>query len=307
VRIAPRNDAHRLIEEFMLEANRAVAAWLREDGIPFPYRIHEPPAPDDIDELNTLLGPFGLHVAYDEVVEPRDVQHLLDRLQGHRLGGVLSRQVLRALRQARYSTVNAGHFGLAFPVYCHFTSPIRRYPDLLVHRQIGRVLDGRLEEARAAAAALEAASAQSSQAEREAMEAERAMLDLRKAEFMLGHLLEPEAATVVSVIGAGMFVAIDAYPIEGLVRADAIPGDRWMFIETERALKGIRTRQRFRLGDRVEVEATNVSLQRRQVDFALLRRLSGGDEPAPRPRKEKAKRGARPPRSPKKARSASSA
>jgi ribonuclease R len=305
VRVAARNDAHRLIEEFMLEANRAVAAWLREQDLPFPYRIHEPPAPDDIDELNALLAPFGLRVAYDEVVEPGDVQQLLEQLNGHRLGRVLSRQVLRALRQARYSTVNAGHFGLAFPVYCHFTSPIRRYPDLLVHRQIGRLLDGHLAEARAAAAALEAASADSSQAEREAMEAERAMLDLRKAEFMLAHLLEPEPATVVSVISAGLFVELDAYPIEGLVRADAIPGDHWTFVESERALKGIRTRQRFRLGDRVEVEATNVSLQRRQVDFALLRRLPGANEERPVPantkRRARTARAARPRRAPRSA------
>ena len=291
VRVAPRNDAHRLIEEFMLEANRAIAAWLREQELPFPYRVHEPPAPDDVDELNDLLGSFGLQVEYDEVVEPADVQQLLDRLDGHRLGRVLSRQVLRALRQARYSTVNAGHFGLAFPVYCHFTSPIRRYPDLLVHRQIGRLLDGRVEQARAAGSAIEVASAQSSQAEREAMEAERAMLDLRKAEFMLGHLLEPEAATVVSVIGAGLFVELDAYPIEGLVRAEEIPGDRWMFIDSERALKGLRTQQRFRLGDRVEVEATNVSLQLRQIDFALLRRLPGDGVEKVAPVKGKKRKG----------------
>ncbi|MFN8643538.1 MAG: RNB domain-containing ribonuclease [Candidatus Binatia bacterium] len=274
VRVAARNDAHRLIEEFMLEANRAVAAWLRDAGLPFPYRIHEPPAPDDVDELNQLLAPFGLRVDYDAVVEPGDVQRLLDRLESHRLGRVLSRQVLRALRQARYSTVNAGHFGLAFPVYCHFTSPIRRYPDLLVHRQIGRLRDGEVESARAAAAALEAASAHSSQAEREAMDAERAMLDLRKADFMLGHLLEPEPATVVAVIAAGLFVELDAYPVEGLVRADDLRGDRYVYAEAERALVGLRTRQRFRLGDRVVVEATNVSLQRRRVDFALVRRLT---------------------------------
>jgi len=116
------------------------------------------------------------------------------------------------------------------------------------------------------------------------------MLDLRKADFMLAHLLEPEAATVVSVIGAGMFVELDAYPIEGLVRADDIPGDRWVFVEPERALKGLRTRQRFRLGDRVEVEATNVSLQRRQIDFALVRRLpSAGDERITSARRPKAK------------------
>ena len=169
---------------------------------------------------------------------------------------VLSRQVLRALRQARYSTENAGHFGLAFPIYCHFTSPIRRYPDLLVHRQLGHVFDGEDAAAQAAAERLEAACLHSSQAERSAMEAERAMLDLKKCEFMLGHLLEPELATVVSVTKAGLFVELDAYPIEGLVRADGIPGDRWYFIEAERALKGMRTRQRYRLGDRMVVEAT---------------------------------------------------
>jgi ribonuclease R len=273
VRFEPRNDAHRVIEEFMLEANRAVAERLRDDDIPLPYRIHEAPESDDIDELNELLAPFGFAVEYQGRATPRDVQRLLDRLQAHRLARVLSRQVLRALRQARYSTENAGHFGLAFPIYCHFTSPIRRYPDLLVHRQLGRVFDGEEATARAAADALAAACVHSSQAERNAMDAERAMLDLKKCEFMLEHLLEPEPATVVSVVSAGLFVEIDAYPIEGLVRADGIGGDQWYFIAAERALKGMRTRQRYRLGDRVEVEATNVSLRRRQIDFALLRRL----------------------------------
>ena len=282
LRFALRNDAHRLIEEFMLEANRAVAAWLRDADLPFPYRIHEPPAPDDVDELNQLLGAFGLRVDYDGVVQPADVQRLLDQMEGHRLGRVLSRQVLRALRQAQYSTRNAGHFGLAFPIYCHFTSPIRRYPDLLVHRQIGRLLDGEAELARSEAEAVEAACVHSSQAERAAMEAERAMLDLRKADFMLGHLLEPEPGTVVSVISAGLFVELDAYPVEGMLRADDLHDDRYYFLEVERALKGARTGQRYRLGDRVVVEATNVSLQRRQIDFALVRRIAH-DPAAPNP------------------------
>ena len=285
VRLQQRNDAHRLIEELMLEANRAVAECLRERDIPLPYRIHEPPATDDIDELNELLGPFGIQVEYDGRVEPRDVQRALDRLQAHRLARVLSRQVLRALRQARYSTTNVGHFGLAFPIYCHFTSPIRRYPDLLMHRQLGRWLDAEEEAARSDAVRLEAASLHSSQAERTAMEAERAMLDLKKCEFMLAHLLEPEAATVVSVIKAGLFVELDAYPIEGLVRAEVIPGDRWYFLEEERVLKGVRTRQRYRLGDRVLVEATNVSLRRRQIDFAIVRRIDPPGGP-PRPDRE---------------------
>jgi len=286
VRLLQRNDAHRLIEEFMLEANRAVAAYLAEQDVPFPYRIHEPPDPDDIDELNAFLGAFGARCDYDTHVAPRDVQRLLGQLEGHRLSRVLSRQVLRALTKAQYSTANAGHFGLAFRVYCHFTSPIRRYPDLLVHRQLGRVFDGDAERARAEGERMELASVASSQAEREAMEAERAMLDLKKAEFMLAHLMEPSAGTIVSVTNFGFFVELDAYPVEGLVRAEDLPGDRYTFIEEERALKGLRTGQRFRLGDRVEVEATNVSLRRRQIDFALLNRLvTGNDEPRPRRKK----------------------
>jgi len=276
VRLLARNDAHRLIEEFMLEANRAVATFLRDQRIPLPYRIHEPPDPDDIDDLNQFLQAFGPVVRYGETVAPRDVQRLLNELQGHRLARVLSRQVLRSLKQAQYTTTNVGHFGLAFPIYCHFTSPIRRYPDLLVHRQLGRCFDGHAEVARADAEAIEAASVQSSQCEREAMEAERAMLDLRKAEFMVSHLLEPLPGTIVSVVSFGLFIELDAFPIEGLVRADALTDDRYYLIEAERALKGMRTRQRFRLGDRVLVEATNVSLRRREIDFALLKRLDSG-------------------------------
>ncbi len=287
VRLQQRNDAHRLIEEFMLEANCTLAAFLRDQQIPLPYRIHEPPDPADIDDLNDFLGAFGFAVAYDGRIRPADVQRLLDRIEGHRLARVLSRLVLRSLKQAQYSSVNAGHFGLAFPLYCHFTSPIRRYPDLLVHRQLSRVFDGQGEQARAAAAAIEAASIQSSQCEREAMEAERAMLDLKKAEFMLNHLLEPEAGTIVSVVSFGFFVELDAYPIEGLIRADDLPDDRYYFIEAEHALKGMRTRQRFRLGDRVVVEATNVSLRRREIDFTLVRRLDPGDRGTAAARKQK--------------------
>ncbi|MBI4515936.1 MAG: ribonuclease R [Deltaproteobacteria bacterium] len=271
VRLFQRNDAHRLIEEFMLAANCAVAVFLQAQQIPFPYRIHEPPDPADIDDLNRFLGPFGFHVDYRDRVQPREVQHLLNQLQGHPLARVLSRQVLRSLKQAQYTTANAGHFGLAFPLYCHFTSPIRRYPDLLVHRQLTRWLDG--APANAGAEAIEALSLQSSQAERKAMEAERAMLDLKKAEFMLAHLLEPEAGTIVSIVSFGFFVELDAYPVEGLVRLDALTDDRYVFIEPEMSLKGMRKGQRFRLGDRVRVEVVNVSLQRREIDLALLERL----------------------------------
>lgn len=267
----------------MLEANRAVAIFLGARGVPLPYRIHEPPDPADVDDLNEFIGAFGMRLTYEGRVEPSDVQRLLRRLDGHPLARVLSRQVLRALTKAQYSTSNAGHFGLAFADYCHFTSPIRRYPDLLVHRQLGRVFDGELDAARAGADALEKASVESSRAERAAMEAERAMLDLKKAEFMRGHLREPGPATIVSVLKFGFFVELDAYPVEGLVRVETLADDQYRFVETQRALVGVRKRQRYRLGDRVLVEATDVSLERRQIDFRLLERITARTSAAPAP------------------------
>lgn len=273
VRLLQRNDAHRLIEEFMLEANRAVAAHLREHEVPLPYRIHESPDPLDVDELNDFLQVFGFRVDYHDKVRPQDVQRLLNDLEGHRLARVLTRLTLRALKQAQYSTRNVGHFGLAFPIYCHFTSPIRRYPDLLVHRQLHHLFDGAIVEAQAQGENLEQACIDSSQAEREAMSAERAMLDLKKAEFMLEHMEEPLAGTIVTVMNLGFFVEFDDYPVEGLVRADSLADDRYLYLEAERALKGLHTRQRFRLGDRVLVEVAQVSLRRREIDLRLVKRL----------------------------------
>lgn len=287
VRLFQRNDAHRLIEEFMLEANCAVAEFLSSRDVPFPYRVHEAPDPADIDELNDFLQVFGLRVQYEGKVRPQDVQELLEQLASHPLARVLSRLVLRSLKQAHYSTLNAGHFGLAFPTYCHFTSPIRRYPDLIVHRQLGHILDADLDAARTDPEAVETASVRSSQCERNAMEAERAMLDLKKAEFMCDHLLESEPGTIVSVLSFGFFVELDVYPIEGLVRTDALTDDRYYFIEEEHALKGVRTRQRYRLGDRVMVEATDVSLRRREIDFVVLQRLETGTKPTEPARRRK--------------------
>lgn len=274
VRLSVRNDAHRIVEEAMLAANRAVAARLEEAGLPFPYRIHEAPDAADVVELNELLGAFGARIEFDAEAgpRPRDVQRALDVLSAHRLSRVLSRQVLRALKLAEYSTTNRGHFGLAFPVYCHFTSPIRRYPDLLVHRQLGALLDGRIDEARALAEAMAGLATSCSERERAAVAAERAMLDLKKAEFMLDHLLEPQEATVVSVARAGAWAELDAWPIEGRIDVSRLP-EPFEYDARSRSLVGVRTGARFRLGDRLRVEATDVSLRRRQVGFALVEHL----------------------------------
>ena len=265
-----RNDAHRIIEELMLEANCAVAEFLRDKDVAFPYRIHEPPEPAEMEELNEFMVRFGLRMRVEDPVRPRHVQELLDRLKGHRLERVLSRRLLRSLTQAQYSATNSGHFGLAFSLYCHFTSPIRRYPDLLVHRQLGRVFDGQSSPASEEIEAMESAAVLSSQAERSAMEAERAMLDLKRAEFMSGHLGEPFGGTVTSVASFGFFVELDDYPVEGVVRIADIEDDFYEIADDGGAFQGLRTHRIIAIGDRVVVEAVNVSLQRREVDFALI-------------------------------------
>lgn len=269
VRYAERNDAHRLIEEFMLEANQAVAAALAQDEIPIPYRIHEPPERSDVFELNRFLHTANVHIDTRGDITPGMVATALGELRGHALERVLSRQILRALKQARYDTQNVGHFGLAFSLYCHFTSPIRRYPDLLVHRQLVEWMEGRKTKAQAADAALASASEASSRRERDAMDAERAMLDLKKAEFMQGHMREPHAATIVSIAGFGFFAELDEFPVEGLVPIEDLPG-QWRFDDRDQVLYGTRSGRRLQLGDRVVVEATEVSIARRQITLQVL-------------------------------------
>lgn len=283
VRYVERNDAHRIIEEFMLEANRAVATQMADAKIPIPYRIHEPPEQRDVYDLNRFLHTAGVHIDTQTEITPQAVATALHELRGHPLERLLSRQLLRALKQARYDAVNVGHFGLAFSLYCHFTSPIRRYPDLLVHRQLVEWVAGRGAHAKRAEADIAAASETSSRREREAMEAERAMIDLKKAEFMLGRMHQPEKATVVSVAGFGFFAELDACPVEGLARIEDLPGE-WRFDERSQVLYGVRSGRRLQLGDRVVVEASEVSLARRQVTFQVLEMEEGQARGRARPR-----------------------
>lgn len=279
---APRNEAHRLIEEFMLEANRAVAETLTKVDVPIPYRIHEPPEVSAIYELNRFLHTAGVHIDTKSELTPAAVATALEELRGHALERVLSRQVLRALKQARYDVENVGHFGLAFSLYCHFTSPIRRYPDLLVHRQLVQWLEGNATRARQAGGEVRTAAEASSRRERDAMEAERAMVDLKKAEFLSSRMHRPEPATVVAVASFGFFAELDAYPVEGLARVEDLPGE-WRFDDRTQVLYGVRSGRRLQLGDRVVVEATEVSLARRQITFQVLEMESGVRGKPPRP------------------------
>lgn len=298
VRHAPRNDAHRLIEEFMLEANRAVADTLTEAKVPLPYRIHEAPDVSAIYELNRFLHTAGVHVDTRSDITPSSIATALEELRGHALERVLSRQVLRALKQARYDAENAGHFGLAFSLYCHFTSPIRRYPDLVVHRQLTDWIEGRAARARQASHEVAVAAEESSRREREAMEAERAMVDLKKAEFMQNRMHSPEKATVVSIASFGFFAELDAYPVEGLVRIEDLPGE-WRFDDRSQVLYGVRSGRRLELGDRVVVEAVEVSIARRQITLQVLEMESAPRGRPPRPTRGSAAgprpRGGKPP------------
>lgn len=274
---APRTLAHRAIEEAMLAANRAVAAELVAREVPALFRVHEPPLPDQLEALRELLDSLGL-------LPPRgrgaglaaiDIQRAVQRAAGRPEERLVNSVALRSLRQARYDHVNRGHFALAFEAYLHFTSPIRRYADLVVHRQLRDLLAGSAA-ARARLAArgerLPGWGAALSFCERAAMEAERDAVDLKKCVFLQGRVGERFAATVTRVSRHGLHVTLDAFFVEGLVPIRTVPG-RWDFDETRFAWTARGGRDRLALGDRIEVVLSRVEMLRGWIDFALVRRL----------------------------------
>jgi ribonuclease R len=274
-----RNVAHRIIEEFMLAANRTVAGHMAERDVPSIYRIHEPPDPDRIADLSLFVASFG-HVLKPGPsgeksagpVRPRVLQALLERVKGNPEERLINHVVLRSMKQARYSTENAGHFGLAADTYTHFTSPIRRYPDLIVHRLVKEILQkkkmapGRADEL---AALLPEIARTCSERERIAMEAEREVVDLKKVRFMEDKMGEEFFGFITGVTSFGFFVELESFFVEGLVHITAIPDDYYVFLEKEHSLLGQHHRRRFRIADRVRVRVENVNLQKRQVDFTL--------------------------------------
>ncbi len=289
-----RNIAHRIIEEFMLEANRAVAEFLTGRQAPLLYRIHEPPDAKDLAAFADLTKSFGLPMDTRRAVRPRDFAEVLRAVKGRPEENLINQVMLRTMRQARYSPENAGHFGLAFDVYCHFTSPIRRYPDLDVHRVLKEVLRaGALPEPRARklAKALPEWGLHTSRRERVAMEAEREIVALKKAQFMKDKIGEEFDGFVSGVVKFGFFVELTAFFVEGLVPMRTLDDDEYLFHERLHSLVGRATQRRIRLGDRVRVRVDAVDVDRRTIDFSLLAAEEGesavlGDIPhrrAPRP------------------------
>lgn len=266
-----RLESHRLIEEFMLLANETVARRAARSRLPFLYRVHAAPDADRVEQLREFLQPLGYRLPGRGAVRPKDLQRILKQAEGRPEENLIAAVILRSMKRAEYSVENRGHFGLATRWYTHFTSPIRRYPDLVVHRAVTRAfLDGKPLPEEWAAGKLEVIAELSSQRERVADEAERDSVDFKKTEFMQQHVGAEFWGTISRVTAFGFFVLLDDYFVEGLVHVSSLADDYYHFLEDEYALVGERTRRRFRLGDRVQVQVAAVKLEEREIDFVLL-------------------------------------
>jgi ribonuclease R len=275
-----RNVAHRIIEEFMIAANRVVAEHLSQKGVPMIYRIHEPPVPEKIEDLTRFIASFG-HVleipgrkggVAGKRLSPKVLQALLERVKGRPEERLINHVVLRSMKQARYSVENMGHFGLAAEHYTHFTSPIRRYPDLVVHRLVKDILHReslRSHRRSQLPQLLLEVTRSCSERERVAMEAERESVDLKKVRFMDDKVGEEFYGFITGVTAFGFFIELESIFVEGLVHITSIPDDYYIFLEKEHCLIGRHHRRRFRIGDRMKVRIDRVDLQKRKIDFTL--------------------------------------
>lgn len=262
--------ANKIIEEFMLLCNETVSEHFYWAEIPFVYRIHEDPDPEKIKRLNEFLFNFGVRIKGSGNVHPRALQDVLAKVKGTPQERVISTMMLRSLQKARYSDEHTWHFGLAANYYSHFTSPIRRYPDLIIHRIMKEYLHGKFDEKRNEhySSILPEITKHCSERERSAEEAEREYEDLKKAEYMQQHIGETFTGIVSGITSFGMFVELDN-TVEGLVRLTSMDDDFYDFDEKLQVLIGVRTGKVYRIGDTVEVVVTNADPKTRQVDFTL--------------------------------------
>ena len=278
-----RNDAHRLIEECMLAANVCAADFLAKNEHPALYRVHEGPTPEKLEALREFLKSMGLRLEGGEAPTAQDYARLLASVKGRPDASLLQTVMLRSLQQAVYAPDNKGHFGLAYPAYAHFTSPIRRYPDLLVHRAVKAILAGeRYKPARYGerGSSWKELGEQTSRAERRADDASRDVVQWLKCYYMRDRIGESFSGVISAVTGFGVFVTLDEMFVEGLVHISDLGTDYFHLDAVRHELKGDRTGRVFRLAGRVQVNVVRVDLDMARIDFAL-------DESVPMERKRK--------------------
>ena len=266
-----RNVATRIIEEFMLLANETIAENYFWQQIPFVYRTHDEPDPEKIHNLGQFIYNFGYHIKGKEDVHPKEIQKLLYDIEGTKEEAIISRLTLRSMKKAMYTTSNDGHYGLATKYYCHFTSPIRRYPDLQIHRIIKENLQGRLNEKRLGHydAILEGIAKQCSDTERRAEEAEREVEKLKKVEYMSKRIGEEYIGVISGVTKWGIYIELEN-TIEGMVHVNNLMDDHYIFSETNHSYLGQMTKKSYQLGDVVKIRVEGASKETRTIDFSFV-------------------------------------
>src|SRR5262245_36062644 len=299
-----RNVAHRLIEEFMLLANEAVATYLNERAAPALYRVHEPPDILKVARFEEFISGFGYSLAAPlEDVRPQHFQKLLERIHGKPEEKPIAFLMLRTMQKARYAAENLGHFGLASPCYTHFPSPIRRQPDLVLPRPCRAARHAELDEEsrEALAEELPETARHSSEMERRADEAERELLQWKKVKFMADKVGDEFEGYVTGVAPFGLFIELIEHYVEGMVHVSTMADDYYRFDETGHRLRGEKTRKVYRLGDKVRVQVVRVDQDLRQIHLALadiLDRVREGERGArhsrARPKREIGRRKSRP-------------
>jgi ribonuclease R len=274
IRATERNVAHRLIEEFMLAANETVARELVFASQPGLYRVHQQPDPQKLEDLKEILKEFKLKLRGDtEDMRPGELQRVLKEVAGKPEERFLTNIILRSMKRAFYSEESTGHFALAFEHYCHFTSPIRRYPDLIVHRRLLELIEngplhGQRREEIERAHPLYAQ--QSSERERRAEEAEREVLEWKKVIFMRDKVGNEYDGIVTGVASFGLFVELDEIFVQGMVPVATIGGDFWLFQDREHRMRGESSNRELRLGDKVRVRVVSINEDKHQIEFRLL-------------------------------------
>lgn len=289
-----RNVAHRLIEEFMLLANETVARHLEDAGMPSLYRVHEPPDTLKVEAFEAFVRSLGFSLdAPPGGVRPGHFQALVEKIRGEPAERPIAFLMLRTMQKARYDAVNLGHFGLAAPCYTHFTSPIRRYPDLVVHRLLRELRTTRVDARRREALdrSLPEVARHASERERRADEAERELLQWKKVRFMAAKVGESFDGYVTGVTHFGLFVELVDHYVEGLVHISTLADDFYRFSDITHSLSGERSGKRYRLGDHVRVRVVRIDLERRQIELGLEDVIDAVRDRAPRAR---AKAGGRP-------------